>query len=128
MIYTSTAFVPETMNEAFVLRDGGRLLRNVITLLKVVRNDVVYAWLAHEYKECGRRVRFKNKSYARSTIIHYLRTGVLLDKAPRTPKYRAQVKIRDNMVTLGYYDTKEARDAAISAYYVIESRTRRKSN
>lgn len=127
MSIENKAFVPTNMVEAFLL-DGDVLKRNHITLIRVIRNNVPYIWLASERRVCGKRVKFKGKTYARSVIIHYLRTGVLLDRAPREPRFKATVEIGKKSYVLGHYPSEAARDAAISAYHVAESATRRKSN
>lgn len=127
MTTENKVFMPQTMTEAFSIVDNV-LKRHNITLIKVMRNNVPYVWLSDELRSCGKRVKFKGKTYSRAVIVHYLKTGVLLPRAPRAPRFKATVEVGKNTYFLGYYDSEASRDAAISAYHVAESATRRKSN
>lgn len=98
---------PRRLEDAFRIRDG-RLYR-----LEVL-GGITYTI------PCGPRVRFDDRVFNARVVMHYLLTGELLSRAPRTdavPKpFRARIRSNGRLVHLGYFATAEERDAAVFAH------------
>lgn len=110
---------PRTIGEAFALVDG-QLMRRTVARVEVVQRDNVRFFREVEHlTPCGDRVRFDGRTYSAAVVAHYLKTGELVHRAPRTakpPRYRARVRTSGGLVHLGYFATVEERDAAVFAY------------
>ena len=62
------------------------------------------------------RVRWRGRVVSTSIVLHYLKTGELVERVPKPiglKPYRAVVRIGKTVKHLGYFATKEERDAAI---------------
>ena len=62
------------------------------------------------------RVRWRGRTVSQSIVLHYLRTGEIVERVPKPiglKPYRAVVRVGDKVKHLGYFATKEERDAAI---------------
>lgn len=62
------------------------------------------------------RVRWRGRTVSQSIVLHYLRTGELVERVPKPiglKPYRAVVWLNGKPKHLGYFATKEERDAAI---------------
>lgn len=62
------------------------------------------------------RVRWRGRTVSQSIVLHYLRTGEVVERVPKPiglKPYRAVVRIGDKVKHLGYFSTEEERDAAI---------------
>ena len=113
------AVVPRTIGEAFALVDG-RLMRRRVARVEVVQRDGErFTREVEHFAPCGGRVRFGGRVYSAAVVLHYLKTGELVHRAPRAakpPRYKAQVRDGARVVHLGYFATVEERDAAVFAY------------
>jgi hypothetical protein len=67
---------------------------------------------------CGQRVRWEGRLVSASIVLHWVRTGEVVAKVPRGERkpFRAQVRQGEKLVHLGYFATREERDAAIFAF------------
>lgn len=110
---------PRTIGEAFVLVDGQLMRRRVARVEVVQRDGLRFAREVEHFEPCGDRVRFGPKTYRAAVVAHYLKTGEMVNRAPRAkpaPRYKAQVRDGRRVVHLGYFATAEEREAAIFAY------------
>lgn len=110
---------PRTIGEAFALVDD-QLMRRVVVRVEVVQRDNVrYSHEVEHLTPCGDRVRFDGRTYRAAVVAHYLKTGELVNRAPRAakpPRYRARVRTPGGLVHLGYFASVAERDAAVFAY------------
>lgn len=103
-----------SLDEAFEVSHG-RLMRRIVT-----RHTL--GQFAHEtvhLAPLGERVRFDGRVYRVSHLLHYFKTGELVNRLPRAAKpqrYKAQVRVGARVVHLGYFVSKVERDAAVFAY------------
>jgi hypothetical protein len=110
---------PRTIGEAFALVDGQLMRRTVARVEVVQRDNVRFSREVEQLTPCGDRVRFGGRTYRAAVVAHYLKTGELVNRAPRAakpPHYRARVRTPGGLVHLGYFATAEEREAAIFAY------------
>ena len=111
--------VPRTIEDAYTLING-QLMRRVVNLIELEHIDGTrYTREVERLVQCGDRVQFAGKMYSKRIVEHYLKTGEMLHRAPRTTKgirYRARVRTPNGLVHLGYFATVEERDAAVFAY------------
>lgn len=110
---------PRTIGEAFALVDG-QLMRRTVARVEVVQRDGErFTREVEQLTPCGDRVRFGGRTYRAAVVAHYLKTGELVNRAPRaakSPRYRARVRTPGGLVHLGYFGSVEEREAAIFAY------------
>jgi hypothetical protein len=110
---------PRTIGEAFALVDG-QLTRRTVARVEVVQRDGErFTREVEQLTPCGDRVRFGGRTYRAAVVTHYLKTGELVNRAPRAakpPRYRARVRTPGGLVHLGYFGSVEEREAAIFAY------------
>lgn len=110
---------PRTIGEAFALIDGQLMRRTVARVEVVQRDNVRFSREVENLTPCGDRVRFNGRTYRAGVVVHYLKTGELVHRAPRAakpPRYRARVRTPGGLVHLGYFGSVEERDAAVFAY------------
>ena len=60
----------------------------------------------------GERVRFNGRVVSASIVLHWVRTGEIVPRAPRVKKTRAIVRAGERVIHLGYFATPEAAEAA----------------
>lgn len=68
-------------------------------------------------RKCAQRVLWRGKHTSASILLHYLRTGELVQRVPKAhglKPYRAVVRLGDRVKHLGYYSSKEERDEAVA--------------
>lgn len=69
------------------------------------------------YVRCGERVQFNGRTVSASIVLHWVRTGELVARAPRPVKaFRAVVREGAKVKHLGRFATREERDAAVFAF------------
>lgn len=69
------------------------------------------------YVRCGERVQFEGRTVSASIVLHWVRTGERVTRAPRAVKsFRAVVREGAKVKHLGRFATREERDAALLAY------------
>lgn len=63
---------------------------------------------------CGAQVQFEGRRVAASLVLHWLRTGEMVKRAPRAnaKPFRASIRVSGRVVHLGYFATVAERDAA----------------
>ena len=71
-----------------------------------------------EFIPCGSRVLWRGRIVSASIVLHYLRTGETVARAPRADRkpFRAVVRDGSRVIHLGYFASSEARDAAVLNY------------
>ena len=110
---------PRTIGEAFALVNGQLMRRTVARVEVAHRDNVRFTQDLEKLTPCGDRVRFDGRTYRAGVVAHYLKTGELVHRAPRSAKplrYKAQVRAGKRVIHLGYFATVEERDAAVFAY------------
>lgn len=65
--------------------------------------------------KCGPRVTFEGRVCTTRLVEHYLKTGQWVKRVPKPVRHRAVARIGGKVTHLGYFDTTEERDAALSA-------------
>lgn len=105
---------PQTLDEAFAVSNG-RLMRRIVTrhTLGQFASETVHL------APTGDRVRFAGRLYRSSHLLHWLQTGqwvTRMSRAKAAPRFKAQVRIGAKVLHLGYFASKEERDAAVFAY------------
>ena len=71
------------------------------------------------YVRCGERVTFQGKQVSASIMLHWLKTGDWVDRAPRTAKpFRAVVREGRTVKHIGRYATEEERNSALVNYHL----------
>lgn len=71
------------------------------------------------YVRCGDRVTFKGKQVSASIVLHWLKTGDWVDRAPKIAKpYRAVVREGRTVKHIGRYATEQERDSALVNYHL----------
>jgi hypothetical protein len=98
---------PRMIAESYIEVDG-----------KLKRRQV---WRDHTGREeitispCGAQVQFNGRRRSAHLVLHWLRTGVLLERMPRVKKpFRAVARINGKPTHIGVYATAEERDAALA--------------
>lgn len=63
---------------------------------------------------CGGRVTFEGRVVSASIVLHWLRTGEMVKRAPRAnaKPFRASIRVSGRVVHIGYFSTVTLRDAA----------------
>lgn len=100
--------------------------RSVMTGFEFVEYDGelhrVETWVQNDIEskvrvKCANTVRFNGRTVAASIVLHWVRTGELVKRAPRAPKVRYQAAIRSGgrVIHLGRFETREAVEAAKDA-------------
>jgi hypothetical protein len=69
-------------------------------------------------KPCGARVMWEGRLISASILRHFIETGEWVTRAPKGERkpFRAQVRQGEKLVHLGYFATREERDATIFAF------------
>jgi hypothetical protein len=68
----------------------------------------------HMTIRCGATVRFQDRTVSASIVLHWLRTGELVKRVPRTRKtWQAAIRVNGKVKHLGRFATKEERDIAV---------------
>ena len=64
--------------------------------------------------KCSNTVRFNGRTVSASIVLHWLRTGELVKRAPRTSgvRYQAAIRVGGRVIHLGRFDSREAVEAA----------------
>ena len=91
----------------YIERDG-ELMRSEIWMSGAATHQVV--------KPCGKRVYWRGRTISASILLHWIRTGELVQRVPKPvglKPYRAVVWIDGKAKHLGYFATQEARDEAV---------------
>ena len=97
---------PKIERVEFVIGKGGALVR------KMTLSDESIT-----YVRCGERVTFQGKQVSASKVLHWLKTGDWVDRAPRTAKpFRAVVREGRTVKHIGRYATEEERNSALVNY------------
>lgn len=101
----------EKLSAGYEVRDG--VLVHVERWL-VTNND---GPLEHEYtQQCGERIMYEGRMMSSSIVRWYLLTGQWVKRIPKPKRYRAVVRHKREVVHLGYFPSKEDRDAAVFAW------------
>lgn len=99
---------PKIERVEFVIGKGGALVR------KMTLSDESIT-----YVRCGERVTFQGKQVSASIMLHWLKTGDWVDRAPRTAKpFRAVVREGRTVKHIGRYATEEERNSALVNYHL----------
>ena len=110
---------PSTIENAFVVVNGELMRRRVALVETVQKDNTRYVREIEGLIPCGDRVRFGDRVLLSKVVMHYLTTGEMLARAPREPKaprFKAQVRDGARVLHLGYFATREERDAAVFAH------------
>jgi len=67
-------------------------------------------------QQCGDRVWYEGRMVAASILRHFLTNGEWVKRVPKPRRIRAVVRDGARVVHLGYFATREERDAAIFAH------------
>lgn len=105
---------PQTLTDVFVVSDG-HLMRRLVTR----QNIGQFTGETVHLVPVGERVRFGDRVYRSSHLLHWLQTGewiVRVSRAKREPRYKAQVRVGARVLHLGYFASQSERDAAVFAY------------
>jgi len=71
------------------------------------------------YVRCGDRVTFQGKQVSASIVLHWLKTGDWVDRAPKVVKpYRAVIREGRAVKHIGRYATEQERDSALVNYHL----------
>lgn len=108
-----------TIEGAYTLVND-QVMKRLVTLNEFKHIDgTKYTRQIERLVPCGDRVQFAGKTYSKRIVEHYLKTGELLHRAPRTTKgiqYRARVRTPNGLVHLGYFASQDERNAAVFSY------------
>lgn len=91
------------------IEQNGELMRSEIWMSGAATHQVV--------RRCGKRVYWRGRTISASILLHYLRTGEIVQRVPKPvglKPYRAVVRINGKAKHLGYFATQEARDEAVA--------------
>jgi hypothetical protein len=71
---------------------------------------------------CGARVLWNGRTMSAAIVLHYLRTGETVARAPRADKKPFRAVVREGAKTkhLGYFATSEERGAAVLMYKLTQ--------
>lgn len=64
-------------------------------------------------RPCGVQVRHDGRLMSASILRHFLITGDWVKRVPKPNRYRAVIRIGARVIHLGYYPSKDERDAAV---------------
>jgi hypothetical protein len=112
---------PRTIGEAFALVNGQLMRRTMARVEVMQRDNVRFTREVEKLKLCGDRVRFDGRTYRAAIVAHYLKTGELVNRAPRAakaPRYKAQLRVGARVLHIGYFATAAERDAAVFAHRI----------
>lgn len=106
---------PDTIERAFVVKGDCLMRRNIY---RRTIGGVINVGEFEELSPVGDRVRFGGLIFRASHIRHYLTTGQWIHRVPKAKKtrYRAQIRINDKVLHLGYFDSALERDAAVLSF------------
>lgn len=75
-----------------------------------------------EFIRCGNRVMFEGRLVSSSIVLHWLRTGEKVSRVVKPAKpFKAAVRVGAKVKHLGYFASKEERDAAVLMYRLTQS-------
>jgi hypothetical protein len=100
---------PRMIAESYIEVDG-RLKRRQVWRDHTGREDITIA-------PCGDQVWWQGRRKASQLVVHWLRTGEMLDRLPREKagkRFRAVARINGRVKHIGYYATAEERDTALA--------------
>ena len=99
---------PKIERVEFVIGKGGALVR------KMTLSDESIT-----YVRCGERVTYEGKQVSTSKVLHWLKTGEWVDRAPKVAKpFRAVVREGRTVKHIGRYATEEERNSALVNYHL----------
>lgn len=100
---------PRCISFEYVERDG-RLKR----LETWEHQNAGGKWNTSIETPCGAQVQFEGRRVSASIVLHWLRTGEMVKRAPRAnaKPFRASIRVGGRVVHLGYFSTIAERDAA----------------
>lgn len=103
---TIRSFRPKVERVDFVESNSGKLMR---------RETYTNGSIA--FIRCGERIQFEGHTVSASIVLHWVRTGERVTRAPRAVKsFRAVVREGAKVKHLGRFATREERDAAVLMY------------
>jgi hypothetical protein len=71
------------------------------------------------YVRCGERVTYEGKQVSASIVLHWLKTGEWVDRAPKIAKpFRAVIREGRTVKHIGRYATEEERNSALVNYHL----------
>lgn len=101
---------PRRVEFDYVEREG-RLMR----LEKWQHWNANGSWFESVEAPVGNRVLWRGRIVSASIVLHWLRTGEIVKRVPRTKKpFRAVVRLNGQIVHLGYFATVEGRNEAVA--------------
>ena len=102
---------PKLINESFVEVDGKLKRRELWTMYK--SNNEPFEF--ERFIPCAYQVKWNGRIVSASIVLHWVRTGKLVKRAPRAnPKpFRAVVRVGATVKHLGYFATEAERDGAV---------------
>lgn len=76
------------------------------------------ATIRDEFIPCGLRILWRGRIVSATIVLHWLRTGETVARAPRADKKPFRAVVRDGARTkhIGYFASAEARNAAVLTY------------
>lgn len=76
------------------------------------------ATIRDEFILCGSRIFWRGRMVSAAIVLHWLRTGEIVARAPRADRKPFRAVVREGAKTkhLGYFASSEARDAAVLTY------------
>lgn len=99
---------PRCVSFEYTERDG-RLMR----LETWQHQNAAGIYFTEHVAPTGAQVTFNGRRVSSSLVLHWVRTGELVQRVPRAAKpFRGLVRVAGRLVHLGYFATKEERDAA----------------
>jgi len=106
-----TGVVWSKIGAGYELRDG------VLVYVEHWRTSNEAGDAVREYvTACGDRVSYDGRTVAASRLKHFLQTGEWVKRVPAPTRYRARVRTTGGLIHIGYFATREERDAAVFAY------------
>jgi hypothetical protein len=105
---------PERLGFELVERDG-RLMRRETWRTFAADGSTT---IRDEFIPVGSRVFWRGRIVSASIVLHYLRTGETVARAPRADRKPFRAVVREGAKTkhLGYFASSEERDAAVLMY------------
>ena len=102
---------PELINSSFVEIDG-KLKRRDLWIMYKSNNE---PFEFERFIPCANQVKWNGRIVSASIVLHWVRTGELVKRAPRAnPKpFRAVVRVGATVKHLGYFATEAERDGAM---------------
>lgn len=100
---------PRCVSFEYVEREG-RLMR----LEKWQHWGAGGSWFSTVAAPVGKRVQWQGRTVSASLVLHWVRTGEMVQRVPRAAKpFRGLVRVAGRLVHLGYFATVEERAEAV---------------